>query len=102
MRNCRIDCVFSNIPANPKIIIIACFLSQTPTLLFHLVCGLPCAGNYLAYASHSLTVRSNDGKRPKVMKDILRSDRLATNSAFRKGDILRDLGVEMVTYHKHV
>ena len=102
MRDGRVDGVFGDIALDPHIVIVARFRWQASALYLHLVRRLPGADDDFANAAHGLTVRGDDRKRPHVMKDVFSSDRLASDAAFGKGNILGDGFVQMMTDHQHV
>jgi hypothetical protein len=64
--------------------------------------GLPSARDGFSYSTHRLAVAGHHGKSAEVLQEVLGGDRLATNAGFREGDILGNLGVEVMTNHEHV
>ena len=67
MSNRRINCVFSNVPLRPKIIIISlCGTGilpvQNPSLHLHFMSTLPSPNNDFPNSSHCLGVRRNHAK----------------------------------------
>src|SRR5439155_20480045 len=69
---------------------------------FHLVGRLPGADQHLADAAHRLAVGGDHGEGAEVVQDVLGGDGLAPDAALGEGDVLGDVGVEVVTHHQHV
>ena len=76
--------------------------AERAALCLHFVGGLPGAGDHFADPAHRLRVGADDADRPQVVKDVFGGDRFAANPAFREGDILGQVRVEMMADHQHV
>ena len=98
----RVDGVFGDVAPDAEIVVVPGFFGQGPALFFHLVSGLPRADQHFADAPHGLAVGRNDRKRAHVVQDVFGGDGFAPDAGFRKGHVLGDGFVEVVTDHQHV
>ena len=76
--------------------------TEAAALHFHFVGCLPSARDHLADSSHCLGIGRNHRECAEVMQNIFRRDGFTANTGFRKRDIFRNGGVEMVTNHQHI
>jgi hypothetical protein len=63
---------------------------------------LPRPAHDFADASHRLAIARHHADRAKIVQHILGGDRLATDAAFGKRDVLGDVLVEVMAHHQHV
>src|SRR6476660_7469752 len=98
----RVDRVLGDIAFDAEVIVATRLLRQPATLLFHLVRGLPRLRDDLANTPHGLAIATHHADGAEIVEDVFGRDRFATDTAFRKSDILRQAWIEMMANHQHV
>src|SRR5262245_42433934 len=98
----RVDGVLGDVALDAEIVVARGILLEAAPLQLHLVRRLPGADDDLANAPHGLTVRGEHRERAQIVQDVLRGDGFAPDSALCEGDVLGDVGVQVMTHHQHV
>mmetsp|Transcript_4918 Transcript_4918/g.11772 ORF Transcript_4918/g.11772 Transcript_4918/m.11772 type:complete len:412 (-) Transcript_4918:759-1994(-) len=103
MSNGGVDRVLCNVALDPSVVVaLTLVFSKLPPLSLHLCSRLPRPSAHLPDAPHGLGVGRHDGDSAHVMQHILGSNGGTPDARFGKGDVLGNVGVEVVAHHEHV
>src|SRR5699024_6192817 len=102
MRNCWVNCIFSNITLSTVIIVIFAVSFECTTLFFHAVSDLPSTCDTLANTAHSLRVSTYHTKCTYIMYYVVCSNRFFTDTRICEGNVLWNRSVKMVGNHNHI
>src|SRR5690554_1810769 len=75
---------------------------QQAALHFHLVGRLPGSADHLTHPAHGLGIRGDHGDHAHVVQDVFRRDGFPADAGIGKGNVFRDVRVQVVTHHQHV
>ena len=98
----RVDGQLGQVSQDTEIVVFRRVLRQLALHLHHLIRSLKQAGEILPNPSHGLGIRRVDTQDAHVVQHILGGHGLRADSALGKGDILGNVGAEVMTHHEHV
>src|SRR5690554_3401983 len=75
---------------------------QQAALHFHLVGRLPGSADHLTHPAHGLGIRGDHGDHAHVVQDVFRRDGFPADAGIGKGNVFRDVRVQVVAHHQHV